>query len=481
MSMVWPDAIYRKTAIEEYGGNKLIECLPPIMSVEEFIAATTSYPNFSPEERALPSHYRLHLIKRLETLLIPTSEMVAAHNTLDVELRQSYVARDPRKVASRMAMYGLPTIGKVSHDAVPSCLLVTGLSGSGKSTVLKAILGVYPQVVVHHDITPGIERQHQVVWLKVDCPHDAGLRGLCLAIWEAIDRLLGTNYLREWSSTRPSIEELLKGVSQLINNLNLGVLVLDELQHLGAAKAGGQEKMLNFFVTLINNVGIPLIFAGTYTLEKIVSDQLRNARRATGTGTVIIPRLARNDPMWSAFVRKLWKYQWVMNPVPLTSEIEDVLYHCTQGIRDCIVKLFGSAQKLALEKGSETVSAETLREAFDTSFKPMHEALGLLRGGRDDHDPIFDDLLKNDQRGVPQTRWTPQEVSERGSKPNRRRTRSIDPAKCDRPSELPPLSTHTYVGDVDLRDARKDGYDYLIANGMIETIGSKQSVLYPAG
>ena len=348
MSMNWPDAVYKKTPISEYDGNPFIECLPPIMSVEEFLQATSLYPNFSPDERMLPIHYRRHFIKRLDSLLIPTSEMVEAHNTLDVELRQSYVARDPRRSESRAAMYGRATIGKISHDAAPNCLLLTGLSGSGKSTVLEAILGVYPQVIVHRNIMPGIELQHQVVWLKVDCPHDAGLRGLCLAIWEAFDKLLGTNYLSEWSSSRTSIEELLKGISQLINNLRLGVLALDELQHLQAAKAGGQEKMLNFFVTLINEIHVPLIFAGTYTLERIVSDQLRNARRATGTGTVTIPRLTRDDPMLGAFVKRIWKYQWVANPIALTKEIEDVFYDCTQGLRNGIVKLFASAQNLAL-------------------------------------------------------------------------------------------------------------------------------------
>ena len=309
MIATWPDAIYQTSPIEEYGGNKLIECLPPIMSTEDFIKAATSYPTFFPEERLLPTHLRLHLLKRLDRLLIPTSEMVAAHNILDVELRQSYVARDPRHLTSRIALYGLQESGRVPQDAVPSCLLITGLSGCGKSTVLSSILGVYPQVLKHHQITPGIALQHQVVWLKVDCPHDASLRGLCLAILEAFDRLLGTGYFKDWSTSRLSIEDFLKGISQLINNFNVGVLVLDELQHLRAAKAGGAEKMLNFFVNLINNVGVPLIFAGTYALENIVSDQLRNARRATGVGTVTIPRLRRNSPPWSTFVKKLWKYR----------------------------------------------------------------------------------------------------------------------------------------------------------------------------
>ena len=35
--------------------------------------------------------------------------------------------------------------------------------------------------------------------------------------------------------------------------------MIDEIQHLSMAKSGGSEKMLNFFVNLVNNVGVPVI------------------------------------------------------------------------------------------------------------------------------------------------------------------------------------------------------------------------------
>lgn len=487
MNIIWPDAIYRSVPIEEFDGNKLIECLPPILSEEEFVRAMTSFPTFSPEERLLPTHYRIHLIKRLETLLIPTREMVKAHNTLDVELRRGYVARDPRAPAARRAMYGLPEGGKIELDAPPDCLLVTGLSGSGKSTLLRAILNIYPQVIVHHGLTPGIKTQSQVVWLKVDCPHDAGLRGLCFEIFEALDKLLGTNYLREWSSSRSSVDELLKNIAQIIYNLNVGVLVLDELQHLRVAKAGGREKMLNFLLNLINCVGVPMIFGGTYALEGIVEDQLRDARRATGTGTVTVPRLTRSDPMWSIFVRTLWKYQWVATPLPLTPDIEDALYDCTQGIRDCLVKLFAGAQKLALEKGVETVDAGVLREAFDGSFKPMHAALALLRAGTPETDPMFDELLKNDlthalnasRRDAKSSTTAEQFGATPGTEKSRTKSRS--PAICDREAELPQRGCDIDVGGTDLREPHEDVYEYLASNGMIEKIHTPQSLLLPVG
>ena len=44
----------------------------------------------------------------------------------------------------------------------------------------------------------------------------------------------------------------------------LGLLVIDEIQHLNQAKSGGAEKMLNFFLQLMNTLGLPVVLIGTY-------------------------------------------------------------------------------------------------------------------------------------------------------------------------------------------------------------------------
>ncbi len=42
------------------------------------------------------------------------------------------------------------------------------------------------------------------------------------------------------------------------------MLIIDEIQSLSLAKSGGgAEKMLNFFMTLINTIGVPVVLIGT--------------------------------------------------------------------------------------------------------------------------------------------------------------------------------------------------------------------------
>ncbi len=483
MNMHWPDATYAPSPIKEHAGNPFIESLPPILSDRAFTKQATFHPACDPDERQLPRELRRHLIKRLDTLRVPATEIIRAHNKLDVELRSGYVDRDPRLPEMRARMYGSYRFEEMTVCRPPNCLLMTGLSGVGKTTLLESILGAYPQVIVHHGIMPGIGQQCQVVYIKVDCPQDASIRGLCSAVFYAIDQLLGTTYLREWSHSHCTIDDFLQCLYQIINNFHLGCLVLDELQHLSAAKAGGQARMLNLLVNLINGVGIPLVLVGTWALDGIVEQQMRNARRAVGVGTVGLYRFQRKDPMWLLFVRHLWNCQWVKNPVSLTEEIEEVLYDCTQGLRNGLVKLCIAAQTAALDDESETVTEVTLRTTYDREFKPMHQAMNHLRAGYRDDDPIFDDLLKAvapaNHQLITTATHVPQNAAVETSRTSSRssRRKPVNPAACDRPTGLA-IGQHPYSSvDLDLRNIAGCAYDTMWE---LEVIDRNASVVSPS-
>lgn len=73
---------------------------------------------------------------------------------------------------------------------------------------------------------------------------------------------------------------------QISNHHAIGLLVIDEIQHLSVNKSGGAEKMLNFFVTLVNTVGLPVVMVGTPKARFIFEGDLRSARRGAGFGSV---------------------------------------------------------------------------------------------------------------------------------------------------------------------------------------------------
>jgi hypothetical protein len=81
---------------------------------------------------------------------------------------------------------------------------------------------------------------------------------------------------------RHGVETMLALMAQTANMFALGLLVIDEIQHLSRAKSGGSEKMLNFFVTMSNTIGIPVLFVGTPKARDIFDLDLRSSRRAAG-------------------------------------------------------------------------------------------------------------------------------------------------------------------------------------------------------
>ena len=138
------------------------------------------------------------------------------------------------------------------------------ISGIGKSLAVERILRLYPQVIHHSKYQGRNFTYSQIVWLKLDCPFDGSLKGLCINFFQAVDSILGTSYHKNYGSKTRTTDEMLPYMALVAANHGIGILVIDEIQRLSLAKSGGSEKMLNFFVQLVNTVGVPVILFGTY-------------------------------------------------------------------------------------------------------------------------------------------------------------------------------------------------------------------------
>src|SRR5690606_22925618 len=130
-----------------------------------------------------------------------------------------------------------------NHQQTASGFTIIGISGLGKTSSLERVLAMYPQVIVHSEYKGIPFSMYQVVWLKLECPHDGSLKGLLFDFFSAVDRLLGTSYYDKMVRARPTVDVMLSAMYQVARNCSLGLLVIDEIQHLSLAKSGGSEKM----------------------------------------------------------------------------------------------------------------------------------------------------------------------------------------------------------------------------------------------
>ena len=143
--------------------------------------------------------------------------------------------------------------------------------------------------------------------------------------------------------------------------------------------------MLNFFVTLVNTIRVPVILIGTSKATPILQGEFRQARRGSGQGDLIWNRMEQGKD-WELFIRMMWQYQWTRNKVECTRAILDTMYQETQGIVVLAVVLYALVQEEAILGERETFEASDIR-------KTAKRRMALVQ-------PMIEAIRSNDKKGL---------------------------------------------------------------------------------
>ncbi|WP_440960849.1 ATP-binding protein [Paenibacillus nitricinens] len=399
------EAKYKHQDIPAYRDNPFIEALPPIFEDQHVILNIAKYPDYNDEQRKLSKQVRLHLVQQIADYVEPLPSQLLVEQRLSRLIRHGYRARSPFAAESiRQFNIGFKNILEAGVDSTGMNLAgvrstaagfaILGVSGQGKTTAIESSLLLYPQVIHHVSYKEQPFIRKQLAWLKLNCPFDGSLKGLCLNFLQAMDSHLGTNYFQKFASTRSSVDILIPIMAHLATLHGIGVLVIDEIQNLSFMKSGGAERMLNYFTQLINTIGVPVILIGTFKAMRLLSGSFSQARRSTGQGDLIMDRLTEGEE-WSYFIESLWKYQWTAKSSPLTDSIKKTMYDLSQGIVDIAVKLYMLAQWEAMEaedsKG-ERITVGLLKSVAKQHMQLVQPLLKILRRNDPELLSLVDDL-----------------------------------------------------------------------------------------
>ena len=397
-------AVYQDTGVPAYKGNPFIEALPPLL--EAFTQTRNlksgTVPSF--QDLNAPRVVRSHSIARLsDDFFQPLNNHILLTEKISLMIRGGYVGRNPctgdlqkhlQNGYERIQKGDLNAFKFESVKSTAQSMLLIGCSGYGKTTSLIRTLSAYPQVIYHRNFN--IE---QVVYLKIDCSHNGSLKEICLNFFRALDQVLDTNYEKQYGLKRYNIQALLTKMSQLANAHALGLLAIDEIQHLSRSKSGGSQEMLNFFVTMVNTIGVPIMLIGTPKAREIFEADFRSARRGAGFGAIFwepLPEYIDDqlNPEWVAFTDNLWKQQLLnQRDEFLSDEIRHVWYDLSQGIIDIVVKLFVLAQLRAIAANKERITSKLLHQIYNEELKPVHPMLEALRSGNVEKISRYSDLI----------------------------------------------------------------------------------------
>jgi Cdc6-like AAA superfamily ATPase len=279
----WIQAEYVGSIIDQYRNNPFIECLPPIKNATQVSDTLKMQINFRASDIYLDGNTRIHAIAQLiDHFFQPLTRHIELEMKISLMIRQGYIGRNlidgglnaHIQNGYERLMKGDLEVQRFEHvESTAKSMTFIGCSGSGKTASINRILATYPQVIYHHKYN-----FTQIVFLKIDCPYDGSLKSLCHNFFRALDEVLHENYVDRYVRKRHGVETLIALMAQIANTYAIGLLVIDEIQHLSTKRSGGAEKMLNFFVTLVNTISIPVLMVGTPKAQPIFELDLRSAR-----------------------------------------------------------------------------------------------------------------------------------------------------------------------------------------------------------
>ncbi|MBC2455653.1 ATP-binding protein [Clostridium beijerinckii] len=367
------EAEYKEQFLEEYNNNPFIKALPIIKEKEEIVKILGHTIKPTNRDMELDDSIRIHLLQRIYKVFQPLPVHLKVWNMIDTLIRQGYIVRNPfaPEYKRHMNKLGNNLINKdfsmnVNSNFITtaSCGLIIGFSGMGKTTIVNKVLENIPQVIVHNSYANKDFNNIQITWLKLEAPHNSSLKALTLQFFMKIDELLGTENMQRYVSRNLSVDAMLPLMGQLANNVGLGLLVIDELQHLNK----NTSAIMNYFVALMNTFGVPILMIGTPSCYDMLMAEMRIARRVTGSGEIIWNNM-KNDNEFRLFIKGIWKCQYVKFITKLDEDMINLFYEKTQGISDLVVKLFINVQKVAIERNIETITKELVEKVWDKEFK----------------------------------------------------------------------------------------------------------------
>lgn len=403
-------AMYKEQAIVEYANNPFIEALPSINSEDDVLESFMYTPIISNDDRLSPENLRYHLLKRIKRFIQPLPIHFLVERRLSTLIRRGYLARNPlhpsylkrlrvladlRDEQDQGHLYMQERLAYIGSTA--DSLSIIGISGIGKTTAIERLLQMYPQVIKHEEYRDVPLNRTQIVWLKIDCPYDGNLSTLCKSFFEEIDRILGTRYLEKFGYLTRVTSSMLLHMTSLASMYGIGVLVIDEIQHLLNLRSD-QEEMLNFFVTLSNTVGIPTVLIGTSKAQQLFKGNFRQARRAASDGAIVWDRMSEDSAEWQFFLETLWELQCLKSRTELTEEIKKVFYDECQGITAIAVNLFILTQERVLfdeNNPNEWITSADIRKTAKTDMKIIQPMIKAIRMNNLRNMIKYEDIMLN--------------------------------------------------------------------------------------
>ena len=378
-------ASYTPTGLDIFSNNPLIKALPNFEDDNSASIANLLARKPTPIAAQATRTTKLSWLTAFnESFFVAQSKHIELQELIDSVIRVGYISRNPTdkqefdklQSAYERQQRGEKKIYYRSQSAkCPITLCLLGCSGIGKSIAVDRILELYPQRIEHSQQWVGFNID-QVVYLKVECPHEGSVKSLCLQIIYELSRITANAYA-EQLTTRETLNSLKEKAVNLLTVHKVGLLVIDEIQNLMSSRKN-REELFNFIVSIPNTLGVPIMMVGTPKIMKFMQTDLRIARRFGSERCLVWNNMSHESIDWKRLINALWQYNILDDaPLEIPKQIEEAFYKYSQGISAVLVKLFVSCMSRAMVR-QIPLTVDLIKWCFNQDLKnvvPMVRAL----------------------------------------------------------------------------------------------------------
>ena len=362
-------------------GKPDICALPRAATAEEIPAQNSiPIPGYDRSRIAvMPKDERMRQLYEIKKVRYPLPFHAQIESHLSMSLISSYASR---KSGITQIFRRQQISGEEKETNIISCtegissnvmgFTIVGTSGTGKSTAFDLAAAKYPRAI-RHNMEEGAYIQIPI--MKLNAYANSNLSALFLSMARQLDRILdcGEEHVRMISAKKSNLGQIISMVCSWIELYHIGVLAIDEIQLLDFNQKSA--KSFENFLTITASTGVALVCIGTPEACEMWNSELRIQRRM---GSVVIraDSYCKDRDYVEWIIKKLWKYQWLDEAVPLTSEMLDVMYEESCGSIDFLTSLWMMMQFEVLgKKKMPVIDAEYIRFVSNKYFSEMKELL----------------------------------------------------------------------------------------------------------
>ncbi|MFY0677875.1 MAG: AAA family ATPase [Neptuniibacter sp.] len=394
-------AVYKPHPVEAFNGSPLIEAIRHALPLTEFAQAINVRPVLKSNLKTSDDFYRELSIELIDTTYTMPPDLYTLYKSCVKHILIGYLHRNPLDIKTKKIQYLFAT---EKDYCIPDelnlskCHSVIGLSGAGKTLSVRKCLAPIPQVIIHEGYKDHEFIQKQIVWLEFEAPTNKTQRGFLLNFFLAVDSAVGTSYYDEWKKTTTVISVLIKEAKKIAYNHFIGLVFIDEIQRCVGTGNKADMATLSFIDNFFNDVGIPMIVAGTYQVAPLYKTAMSTTRRLTSGRTFYYNGIENDlyltnksgqrtenvnpNSFWNVFIDSLFHKNFLQNEFTFDIGLKEYIHYLTCGLPALVVRLVRLAYEEAISSGIETISTELLTDIYDDQFMMIHPALDTLRSGR---------------------------------------------------------------------------------------------------